>query len=114
MKHSFHGFLAVDAFIIMEHLADVYGSMIIPCNMFKVIIFCAFICYYFAFWYRKIERLMGFVDVSQVTAALERVFVSNTATEWPLLLRLINLEIWLRGYREHGVNALSLKANKLL
>jgi len=57
---------------------------------------------------------MGFVDVSQVTAALERVFVSNTATEWPLLLRLINLEIWLRGYREHGVNALSLKANKLL
>ena len=57
---------------------------------------------------------MSFVDVSQVTAALERVFVSNTATEWPLLLRLINLEIWLRGYREHGVNALSLKANKLL
>jgi asparagine synthase (glutamine-hydrolysing) len=47
---------------------------------------------------------MDFVDLPLVHAALERVWSSNTTAEWPSLLRLINLEIWLRGYGEHGVN----------
>ena len=44
-----------------------------------------------------------FVELSLVNAALERVWSSNTTAEWPSLLRLIDLEIWLRGHRERGV-----------
>lgn len=40
---------------------------------------------------------MGLVDPSRANAALERVLSSNRTSEWPALLRLINLEIWLRG-----------------
>lgn len=43
-----------------------------------------------------------FVDLPLVNAAFESVWSGNTATEWPSLLRLINLEIWLRGYRARG------------
>jgi asparagine synthase (glutamine-hydrolysing) len=45
-----------------------------------------------------------FVELPLVHAALERVWSSNATAEWPSLLRLINLEIWLRGNGEQGVN----------
>lgn len=38
-----------------------------------------------------------FVELPLVHAALERVCTSQTVAEWPPLLRLINLEIWLKG-----------------
>lgn len=42
----------------------------------------------------------GFVELPRVHAALDRVLGSNAAREWPSLLRLINLEIWLGGIGE--------------
>jgi asparagine synthase (glutamine-hydrolysing) len=42
------------------------------------------------------------VELPLVNAALERVLSGNRVTEWPLLLRLINLEIWLRGVQERA------------
>ena len=50
---------------------------------------------------RVCER--GFVDLAKVQAALERVWSSNTAAGWPSLLRVINLELWLRGDAQEGV-----------
>jgi asparagine synthase (glutamine-hydrolysing) len=49
-----------------------------------------------------VER--DYVELPLVNAALERVWSSNTTTEWPSLLRLIDLEIWLRGHRERGAH----------
>jgi asparagine synthase (glutamine-hydrolysing) len=43
-----------------------------------------------------------FVELHLVNAALESVWSGNTATDWPSLLRLINLEIWLRGSHARG------------
>lgn len=49
-----------------------------------------------------VER--GFVELPRVHAALDRVLGSNAAREWPSLLRLINLETWLGGIGEQGMN----------
>lgn len=46
----------------------------------------------------------SFVELPLVNAALESVWSGNTAAEWPSLLRLIDLEIWLQGHKEQAVN----------
>jgi asparagine synthase (glutamine-hydrolysing) len=53
---------------------------------------------------RASER--GYVDRPRANAALERMLGSSAAREWPSLLRLINVEIWLRGNEEQGVSCI--------
>ena len=47
----------------------------------------------------------GFVERTLVNAALEEVCGGKTVAGWPSLLRLINLEIWLRGIGEQAYEA---------
>lgn len=39
----------------------------------------------------------GFIQLSRLNPAIERISSTSRAEEWPSLLRAVNLEIWLRG-----------------